>query len=64
MFESRGGLMIDYHGTEITVEEIFKGVGRVIYLTLNYQEKETFARLTPEQALALAEELQALAKND
>lgn len=63
----------DHYGTEITVEPIFKSAGLFVYLEREWSEsdatapgtlvdRESFDRLTPEQALELSEWLKEAAE--
>lgn len=49
----------DYHGTEVTVELVYKSAGVFVYLELEsaHDRGSEFARLTPEQARELAGQL-------
>jgi hypothetical protein len=48
----------DYHGTKVQVDLIYKSAGVFVYLDVG----EEFARLTSQQALDLAQQLTAAAK--
>ena len=43
----------DFHGTEVVVQLVFKSAGVFVYLDVG----EEFARLTPQEALELAQQL-------
>jgi len=56
--------IIDYWETKVTVDLVYKSVGAFVYLELDDDDntRGEFARLTPEQALELADRLTAAAK--
>jgi hypothetical protein len=49
--------IIDYHGTEVEVDLVFKSAGVFVYVEID----DEFARLTPAQAVELAQRLTAAA---
>jgi hypothetical protein len=53
--------IIDYWETKVTVDLVYKSAGAFVYLELEDAVWDSFARLTPEQAVELADRLTAAA---
>ena len=53
------GQIEDWHGTKVEVDVVYKSAGAFVYLEL----ESDYARLTPEQAVTLADRLKAAAED-